>query len=135
MTALPAFTTRWAASRKGRDRIEERDQTMTPAPLERSAPSLEGAPPTLEAGRLEHIGKRLCLRFVLADTNDEHVRHNVSGVPKSPLTRGDNTPQSALTPGITVVQDEKGSNNSFEGPCFGVQQLKGAISDPIAGAR
>jgi hypothetical protein len=44
-TALSALITRWAASRKGRERIEACDQTTTPAPLERNAPSLEGAPP------------------------------------------------------------------------------------------
>src|SRR5690606_26552089 len=44
-TALLALITRWAASRNGRERIEACDETTTPAPLERSAPSLEGAPP------------------------------------------------------------------------------------------
>ena len=35
-TALSALMTRWAASRKGRERIEACDQTTTPAPLERT---------------------------------------------------------------------------------------------------
>ncbi|MEJ0060884.1 MAG: hypothetical protein WDM79_15440 [Terricaulis sp.] len=50
-TALLAETTRWAASRKGRERIEACDQTTTPAPLERNAPSFAGAPPTLKPAR------------------------------------------------------------------------------------
>lgn len=90
-----------------------------------------------KAGGLEHLGQRLRFRFVLANTNYEHVRHDVSPRPQAPRLRAIEPPSMEHAGPIRetpVHADEKTSNNGVKHTRRWVEQFEAAVGDAIARA-
>src|SRR5688572_1579202 len=135
--ALRALITRCAASRKGRDRIEACDQTTRPAPLERSAASLDGAPP-IENPAASNISASA---LACGSSSRTHtMRTSATAVSVRPtqalLMRlsGHSMEHFGTIPLNAVRRDENASNYGAERAGFRVEQLQPAIGDAIARA-